>query len=126
MTTLAEQLAAAEERVEKLRARQRDREARARKQRDKIRNRAMVLWGASTEYGIKHASTANQRVRLVADMRTRIEGAWAGRDHRDRDAAIAYLDRLVASLPSIDSEPDSQGMTINDTEIAKALRDDFS
>ena len=134
MTTLAEQLAAAEERVEQLRARQRDREARARKQQDARRNRAMVLWGVSDEYGIKHAQSADQRARLIADMRARIEVAWAGRNRRDRDAAIAYLEGLIASLPPLDTPAESTPIThtiapkvsADDGGMGQALRDDFA
>lgn len=103
MATLDEQLAAAEQKVEQLKARQRDREARQRKQHNAKRDRAMILWGAAIEWRIKNAQSAAHQAKLIADMRTRIETAWAGGRRRDRDAAIAYLDGLVESLP-VDSE----------------------
>jgi len=102
MATLDEQLEAAQEKVAQLKARQRDRDARRRQVERKERDRGLVLWGASMEYAIKHATDTDKRDKLIEFVGTRIAQAFSGRNQRDKDAARAYLDRVVAALPPLD------------------------
>jgi len=102
MATLDEQLAAAEEKVSQLKARQRDREARQRRVERKERDRGLVLWGASMEYAIKHSTDQDKRNKLIEFVGTRIAQAFAGKNQRDKEAARGYLDLVIAALPPLD------------------------
>ena len=106
MATLDEQLEAAleaaQEKVAQIKARQRDREARQRQVERKERNRGLLLWGASMEYSIKHATDQGKRDKLIESVGTGIAQAFSGQNQRDKEAARGYLDRVVAALPPLD------------------------
>ncbi len=103
MATLDDQLKATEEKLAKLKTRVRDREARQHKQVKKERDRGILLWGASMEYRIKHATDTDTRNKLIEEVGTGIAEAFAGRNQRDKEAAQGHLDRVVAALPPLDN-----------------------